>query len=767
MYKLPELTRLSTTRTVLSAFRGYNNNLSIGEDENSDELNLTAENYPVMSVRKPYGIYYHKGKINVDGEIYKDASRVPDRVTYFCDSGCKSFYRDPNKQYIAIEGEEVFVGEVETPAYQPRDQGFSNKHGLYISTEYGYKRLTMFPVNPKTGYSMVRMGNKIIFPEKKTCYTLPTEPTGTADGKYEKLEQKNEISCSENNITFELCDSDFNVIDSSDVVAQATEPDDTTKKWIDTSVTPHVLKVYSTSQGEWVQKFTTYIKVSGTDITDGFEKGDGVKITGILKNSTSKQAFDLYNDKISVVQSVNKVYLYGNTEELTVLENVENRDVVPIKEDLSAEEIEEINNKAISEDGFYVRINNQTYRSSGALSSYLKPDGTTDFEHASIQITDEIGNPLNITVSAGASIKSIGEDSFVFIGITDSTYTQTSGTLTFSRDMPEMDFIFECNNRLWGCGKNEIYASKLGDPKNWNVFEGIASDSFAASLGSSESFTGGCSYNGNPLFFREKEVIKVYGNYPAQYQVQTLICDGIKYGCSESLCNIGGYLYYYSPAGLSVYSGSYPQNINGIFGGEMFTEVKCASIGKNLYMAATDGKGEQYVYNLDTQSGIWHKNKYTEKKITQLFSTGTNILFIANNTAYRIFGDEEPDNPEFEKPEDPYHPQYGSTKDYFVNEKVKWKAESGNLDGSFVDRKYVQRLLIKYVLNTKSNMRVFISYDNGGWECVFNAPIQDLNSLPLSLNLRRCDHYRLKFEGEGPCEVYSITKTLKQGSDKR
>lgn len=748
MYKLPELTRLSTTRTVLSAFRGYNNNLSIGEAENSDELNLTAENYPVMSVRKLYGIYYHKGEVLPPGipilpvPFYKKASRVPELVYKFCDSGCKTFYRDNNDNNVSVEGEEVFIGKVGVPAYTPWVILLPEKFGLFINTKYGYKLLHEFEEDEETDYSMLRMGNKIIFPKMRTVYTMPAD---AEYGKYEKLEQKNDIDCSENGISFELCDSDFNVISSSDIIAQATEPDDTAKKWIDTSVTPHELKVYSTSQGEWVQKFTTYIRISGTDITDGFEKGDGIKITGIINNGTSKQVFDLYNDKISVLQSINRPHLYGNTEKLTVLQYVNNSNIIPIKEPVTLSELAEFNSKAESEAGLYIRINDEKYKVVA-----MNEDYGTDEAHRSIELE------YTVNVSAGASIKSTGEDSFVFIGITDSTYMQTSGTITFSRDMPEIDYIFECNNRLWGCGKNEIYASKLGDPKNWNVFEGVASDSFAASLGSSESFTGGCSYNGNPLFFREKELIKVYGNYPAQYRAQTLICDGIKYGCSESLCNIGGYLYYYSPAGLSVYSGSYPQNINEIFGGEMFTEVKCAAIGKNLYMAATDGKSEQYVYNLDTQSGIWHKHKYTENEITQLFSTGTNILFTANNKAYRISGDEEPDNPEYE-----------SIADEFVNEKVRWKAESGNLDGSFVDRKYVQRLLIKYALNTKSNMRVFISYDNGGWECVFNAPVQDLNSLPLSLNLRRCDHYRLKFEGNGPCEVYSITKTLKQGSDKK
>lgn len=47
--------------------------------------------------------------------------------------------------------------------------------------------------------------------------------------------------------------------------------------------------------------------------------------------------------------------------------------------------------------------------------------------------------------------------------------------IELERKAPEMDFVIECGNRLWGCRYevtdqsrlyNEIYASKLGDFKN-------------------------------------------------------------------------------------------------------------------------------------------------------------------------------------------------------------------------------------------------------------------------------------------------------------
>ena len=80
----------------------------------------------------------------------------------------------------------------------------------------------------------------------------------------------------------------------------------------------------------------------------------------------------------------------------------------------------------------------------------------------------------------GSHVLEAAEDgSLVVPGMIASQVTQTE-TLTVRRSVPEMDFVIESGNRLWGCkygvvdGKavNEIYASKLGDFKNWNCYAG-------------------------------------------------------------------------------------------------------------------------------------------------------------------------------------------------------------------------------------------------------------------------------------------------------
>ena len=112
------------------------------------------------------------------------------------------------------------------------------------------------------------------------------------------------------------------------------------------------------------------------------------------------------------------------------------------------------------------------------------------------------------------------------VGLVDVAVTQTTGTVTVSRSVPDMDYVCESQNRVWGCkygkdsaGKhsNQIYASKLGDPTNWYCFENTASDSYALSLGDDEPSTGAVSLNDMPYFFKQNKIYGIYGGYPAAY----------------------------------------------------------------------------------------------------------------------------------------------------------------------------------------------------------------------------------------------------------
>lgn len=86
-----------------------------------------------------------------------------------------------------------------------------------------------------------------------------------------------------------------------------------------------------------------------------------------------------------------------------------------------------------------------------------------------------------------------------------------------SRTAPDMDFVCQCGNRLWGCrygndgekNINELYCCALGDFKNWNQYLGLSTDSWRASVGSDGVWTGAVNYLGSPVFFKENCIHRI------------------------------------------------------------------------------------------------------------------------------------------------------------------------------------------------------------------------------------------------------------------
>ena len=55
--RYPTLKAPNSTRQIVDVFRGFNHNLRIWDGEFYDMRNLTSDEYPVMSPRKPRGLY--------------------------------------------------------------------------------------------------------------------------------------------------------------------------------------------------------------------------------------------------------------------------------------------------------------------------------------------------------------------------------------------------------------------------------------------------------------------------------------------------------------------------------------------------------------------------------------------------------------------------------------------------------------------------------------------------------------------------------------
>ena len=65
-----------------------------------------------------------------------------------------------------------------------------------------------------------------------------------------------------------------------------------------------------------------------------------------------------------------------------------------------------------------------------------------------------------------------------------------------------------------------------------------------------------------------------------------------------------------------------------------------------------------------------------------------------------------------------------------------------------------------------SEISIYAQYDFGDiWEHVCNLRGENLRSFSIPIRPRRCDHMRLRIYGIGGAKIYSITKTIEQGSE--
>lgn len=353
------------------------------------------------------------------------------------------------------------------------------------------------------------------------------------------------------------------------------------------------------------------------------------------------------------------------------------------------------------------------------------------------------------------------EDEIIITGILDGQVTQTAatGAITVSRKMPDMDFVFEHNNRLWGCrygyepGKgqiNEVYASKLGDFKNWNCYMGISTDSWTASCGTPGKFTGAIAHKGYPLFFKEDHMHKVYGSIPSAFQMDSIACRGVQQGSGDSLAIVNDTLFFKSLNGVCAYDGSIPVEISQQLGNARYTDAVGGACENKYYISMLDTDGNSHLFVYDTMSNLWHRE---DDFRASSFCTYKNEIYAIDEHSKNIVA------------------MRGSVGDPIEVSGIDWSVETGLLGMSSPDMKYVSKILLRMSLAGNSNSDIFIQYDsmedppNGGWIFVTSISAKTLRSYSVPIQTHRCDHFRLKIEGKGDCRIYSITKTIEQGSD--
>ena len=323
--------------------------------------------------------------------------------------------------------------------------------------------------------------------------------------------------------------------------------------------------------------------------------------------------------------------------------------------------------------------------------------------------------------------------------------------LKLERKVPEMDFVLECNNRLWGCRYglnsddefvNEIYAAAQGDFKSWYKFVGVSTDSYVASCGAAGPFTGAVNFNGRPLFFKENHYYLVSGDYPAEYGYSDGPIKGVQEGSGKSLVVLDRVAYYKGVDGVYAFDGYSATCISAALGDKKYRDAVAGSYGDKYYISMRGEDEQWHLFVYDTKKGLWHRED--DLHIVQFCSGGGELYMLdADGVVHTVNGSGESN----EIP-------------------VEWMAETGNLTTGIPYKKYLAKLNVRMKVHQGASVRIFIQYDESGkWEELFYMTATKQRSFTIPIRPKRCDHIKLKLTGVGDVEVYSIIKTLEKGSD--
>ena len=313
-------------------------------------------------------------------------------------------------------------------------------------------------------------------------------------------------------------------------------------------------------------------------------------------------------------------------------------------------------------------------------------------------------------------------------------YTIEGAPIKVSKHIPDLDFICESENRLWGVSNktHTIYASALGLPGEFNEFDVISTDSYAVAVASEDDFTAICAYGGGVCCFKENRLHKILGSYPAEYYMNEYEIAGVQKGSERSLCIINEVLYYKGAYGVYAYSGGVPSLVSYELGNIESAAKASVADGLNYYISLNDG-----VYVYDKLHGLWIKQ--TDLTCNAMITDGQLIYGLSNGAMFV---------------------NSGKVAD------SKWSAEFTPFDMQGFFKKGFAKLIISAEMGKGAVLSVHVRENNQPWRKVYNQAVTNNMLLSVPLRVGRCDRFSVKIEGKGIVKLRGISRDVIVGSER-
>lgn len=716
--RLPELATIKSSVTTINAFEGINDNVFIPEGYFKDMKNMTSDYYPALANRKMRDIYSMRddglsainGAIEINGSLY-----VVEGTKLYKDGKAVSGITLTNDKKKLYGYGAYLVIMPDKKMYNTQDGKVTNMSFTYkIQQKTASDTLPALYLSDKDGnpYAVMPISQNPI--------------TGDEKVKAFKSGVASEIPsfCNKDNVK--------PLWITKSVVINFTEKYNENLGLISISDDKLVIKYYDANYSMWSSPnlYVTWwykadTEATAKEITDSIKDGDFISLK--VEDSAGKDME--FSGYPTHTYNLWKYFSqYAKVEK--VLTNGSQIGIV-------------FSNTGLD----YLNYYTKQYRNSIVKGNAKKSASSTD------PSGDE-------TEPAITSMPKLMKADFPWNG--------RFSYLTIKKDMPDMDYITISTNRIWGCSnaKHEIYACKQGDPTSWRTYAGIANDAYAVTIGSDGDFTGACTYKGMPFFFKENLIICMYGTKPSNYQVSEIYYPGIEKGSSDSLALVNGYVYFKSKKGVVRFDGSSTQTISDELGLKEFNNA-VGGAGEEKYYIAMQENGVNHLFVYDTRKQMWHKED--DEKPRRFFRYKQSLFGIMTTDqivryeGMNIITNNLPAS--FRNKEIEETSQMGEFTIH--NRGIDWYAETGPIESGSTNAKHIQRLGIRYELSERAWLKVSVKYDNEEkWIKAYeHEGKKSEGPVNIAFRPRRCEKFRLRFEGEGDCKILSIQRTVNEGSE--
>ena len=714
--RLPELATIKSSVTTINAFEGINDNVYIPEGYFKDMKNMTSDYYPALANRKKRDVYSMRdelsainGAIEINGNLY-----VVEGTKLYKDGKAVSGITLTNDKKKMYGYGAYLVIMPDKKMYNTQDGKVTN-----MSFTYKIKQKTQDNVLP-----MLYLSDK----DGNPYAVMPTVPNRSEDSTGDE-----KINTFRSGMSSEIpafCSTDkINPLWTTKAVVMNHEETENENLGLITITNDKLaIKYYDSNYSMWntTSLYVTWwyqadTEAKAKEITNAIKEGDFISLK--VEDSAGRD----------MESSDYPSYTYNLWKYFSQYAKVEN--VL-----ISGKQIGIVfSNTGIDYLNYYakqyrgrIKKGNEAYEEDGKM--ILQP-----------------------------AIKSMPK-----LMTADLPWNGRFSYLTIKKDMPDMDYITISANRIWGCSnaKHEIYACKQGDPTSWRTYAGIADDAYAVTIGSDGDFTGACTYKGMPFFFKENLIICLYGTKPSNYQVSEIYYPGIEKGSSDSLALVNGYVYFKSKKGVVRFDGSSTQTISDELGLKAFNNA-VGGAGEEKYYIAMQENGVNHLFVYDTRKQMWHKED--DGKPRRFFRYKQSLFGIMTTDqivryeGMNIITNNLPVS--FRNKEIEETSQMGEFTIH--NRGIDWYAETGPIESGSTNAKHIQRLGIRYELSERAWLKVSVKYDNEEkWIKAYeHEGKKSEGPVNIAFRPRRCEKFRLRFEGEGDCKILSIQRTVNEGSE--